>query len=283
LGAPTRTPEEAEVDEFVSSSGVDPNAKPPPKMGKPGLPEKAIVDLLSEREKDVEYAQALIDAGAYEEARAVRAIIEATDIKLQAAVARQAIEEARDYYAPQRLNAIWSEYKNRNYEFVPVAEGVYDVYVDGQLQFPGRSMEQITQDTLAMTDQVYAEQQAALAQKEAEAAAEYGGRARGEYPFELQKALDAADIAVTQAGLMTEIEVDRDMRIKLNDVTKQRIEAALRNQGILPEQAREFKYIETTEGGVQIFDGDRLVVEYVPQPNRRQNGSTFVTLAPVNQ
>ena len=80
-----------------------------------------------------------------------------------------------------------------------------------------------------------------------------------------------------------QIDVDKDMRIKLNDVTKQRIEAALRAEGILPEQAREFKYIETTEGGVQVFDGPDLIVEYVPEAKKRQDGSTFVTLAPVNQ
>ena len=283
LGAPTRTPEEAEVDEFVSSSGVDPNAMPPPKVGKPGPLNKAVTDLLTRRDQKVRWAQALIDAQQYEDARAVQDEITSIDAKLGAVVARQALAEARDYYAPQRLNAIWSEYERRNFEFVPTAEGIYDVYVDGQLQFPGMSMERITKDTLAMTDQVYAEQQAALALKEAEAYASASGTAEANYPFELQEKLDAADIAVTQAGLTMQIDVDKDMRIKLNDVTKQRIEAALRAEGILPEQAREFKYIETTEGGVQVFDGPDLIVEYVPEAKKRQDGSTFVTLAPVNQ
>ena len=283
LGAPTRTPEEAEVDEFVASSGVNANAEPPPTVGKPGPLNKAVTDLLSMREKQVRWAQALIDAGQYEDARAVQNEITSIDAKLGAVVARQALAEARDYYAPQRLNAIWSEYERRNFEFVPTAEGIYDVYVDGQLQFPGMSMEQITKDTLAMTDQVYAEQQAALAQKEAEAFASARGTAEANYPFDLQTALDAADIAVTRAGLEMEIEVGKDMRLKLNDVTKQQIEAALRAEGILPEQAREFKYIETTEGGVQVFDGPDLIVEYVPEAKKRQDGSTFVTLAPVNQ
>jgi hypothetical protein len=283
LGAPTRTSEEVMVDEFVSSIGVDPYAPPPIELGAPGQPGRAITDLLAQRDQQVQWAQALLDAEQYEDAQAVQDGIASIDAKLEAAVARQAIEEARDFNAPQRLNAIWSESRARNYEFVPVAPGVYDVYIDGQPQFSGVPMDQITQDTLAMTDQVYAERQAALAQIEAEANAKARGTAGGEYPYDLQKALDAADIAVTQAGLMTEIEVDRDMRIKLNDVTKQRIEAALRTQGILPEQAREFKYIETTEGGVQIFDGDRLVVEYVPQESQRPDGSTFVTLAPVNK
>jgi len=283
LGAPTRTSEEVMVDEFVSSIGVDPYAPPPIELGAPGQPERAITDLLAQRDQQVQWAQALLDAEQYGDAQAVQDGIALIDIKLEAAVARQAIEEARDYYAPQRLNAIWSAYKNRNFEFVPVAEGIYDVYVDGQLQFPGISMDQITQDTLTMTDQVYAQQQAELAAKFAEAQAQAGGTAAGEAPFEAEAALLAANIAVTQAGLMTEIEVDRDMRIKLNDITKQRIEASLRTQGILPEQAREFKYIETTEGGVQIFDGDRLVVEYVPRESQRSDGSTFVTLAPVNK
>jgi hypothetical protein len=163
LGAPTRTPEEVEVDEFVASSGVDPSAKPPLTVGKPGSLNKAVTDLLTQRDQKVRWAQALIDAQQYEDARAVQDEITSIDAKLGAVVARQALAEARDYYAPQRLSAIWSEYERRNFEFVPTAEGIYDVYVDGQLQFPGMSMEQITKDTLAMTDQVYAEQQAELA------------------------------------------------------------------------------------------------------------------------
>ena len=245
LGAPTRTPEEAEVDEFVASSGGDPNAKPPPKMTKPGAPWEAIVILLSEREKDVEYAQALIDAGAYEEARAVRAIIEATDIKLEAAVARQAIEEARDYYAPQRLNAIWSAKKNRNFEFVPTAEGIYDVYVDGQLQFPGMSMEQITKDTLAMTDQVYAEQQAALALKEAEAYASAIGTAEGKRFSELQMELDKANIDVEKQKLLADIAVTQDFGIKENQLRIQRL-MELTGQ-VNPD---DIEVMETAEGFV---------------------------------
>lgn len=283
LGAPTRTSEEVMVDEFVSSIGVDPYAPPPIELGAPGQPGRAITDLLTQRDQQVQWAQALLDAKQYGDAQAVQDKIASIDAKLEAAVARQAIEEARDFNAPQRLNAIWSENRARNYEFVPVASGVFDVYVDGQLQFPGMSMDQITQDTLSMTDQTYAQHQAELAARFAEAQAQAGGTAAGEAPFKAEAALLAADIAVTQAGLMTEIEVDRDMRIKLNDITKQRIEASLRTQGILPEQAREFKYVETDMGGVQIFDGDRLVVEYVPQESQRSDGSTFVTLAPVNQ
>jgi hypothetical protein len=248
LGAPTRTPEEAEVDEFIAPTGVDPNAKPPPKMAKPGAPQQAIVILLSEREKHVQYTQALIDAGAYEEALAMRAIIEVTDIKLEAAVARQAIEEARDYYAPQRLNAIWSGKKNRNFEFVPTAEGIYDVYVDGQLQFPGMSMEQITQDTLAMTDQVYAEQQAALAQKEAEAFATASGTARGEYPFELQGKLDTANIDTEKQTLLAELAVTQDFGIKENQLKIERL-AALTGQ-VDPDDIE----IEKTDEGFVIFN-----------------------------
>jgi len=271
------------VDEFVSSIGVDPYAPPPIELGAPGQPGRAITDLLTQRDQQVQWAQALLDAEQYGDAQAVQDGIASIDAKLEAAVARQAIEEARDFNAPQRLNAIWSENRARNYEFVPVAPGVFDVYIDGQPQFPGVSMDQITQDTLSMTDQAYAQRQAELATKFAEAQAQSGGSAAGEAPFKAEAALLAADIAVTQAGLMTEIEVDRDMRIKLNDLTKQRIEAALRANGVLPEQAREFKYMETDMGGVRIFDGDRLVVEYVPQENQREDGSVFVTLAPLNQ
>jgi hypothetical protein len=248
LGAPARTPEEAEVDEFVSSSGVDPNAKPPPKAGKPGPLNKAVTDLLSNREKQVRWAQALIDAGAYEEARAVQNEITSIDAKLGAVVARQAIAEARDYYAPQRLNAIWSEYENRNFEFVPVAEGIYDVYVDGQLQFPGRSMEQITQDTLAMTDQVYAEQQAALAQTEAEARAKARGTAEGEGPTKLQMALDLANIDVEKQTLLADIAVTQDFGIKENQLKIERL-AALTGQ-VDPDDIE----IEKTDEGFVIFN-----------------------------
>lgn len=193
LGGPVRSQEQISADEFIARTGVDIHAPAPPKMGEPGPPKKVIEDLLSEREKHVQYTQALIDAGAYEEARAMRATIEATDLKLEAAIARQAIEEARDFYAPQRLNAIWSDAENRNYEFVPVAEGVYDVYVDGQLQFPGMSMDQIAEQTLMMTDQAYAQRQEELAQKEAEAYATSLGASQGGLLGAQQQAVSQED------------------------------------------------------------------------------------------
>lgn len=245
LGAPTRTPEEAEVDEFVSSSGVDANAMPPPKVGKPGPLNKAVTDLLSMREKQVRWAQALIDAGQYEDARAVQNEITSIDAKLGAVVARQALAEARDYYAPQRLNAIWSEYERRNFEFVPTAEGIYDVYVDGQLQFPGMSMEQITKDTLAMTDQVYAEQQAALALKEAEAEASARGTAEGKRPSELQMELDKANIDVEKQKLLADIAVTQDFGIKENQLRIQRL-MELTGQ-VNPD---DIEVMETAEGFV---------------------------------
>jgi hypothetical protein len=284
LGAMPQTQEEIMIDDFVRTQPARGTAAPPPpKMGQPGQPGKVITDLLTQRDQHVQWAQALIAAGQYNDARAVQEQIAATDSKLEAAVARQAIEEARDYNAPQRLNAIWSEYTARNHEFVPVAPGVFDVYVDGQLQFPGRAIDEITEETLMISDQVFAQRQADLAAMYAEAQAKSGGTAAGEAPFNEQQAMLEADIAVTQAGLLAEIEVDKDMRVKVNDLTKQRLETALREQGILPQEAREFTYKDTQAGGIVVLDGGTVVVEYVPQVNKREDGTEFVTLVPVNQ
>jgi hypothetical protein len=281
LGATPRTSEQIAMDEFVLATGFDRN--PPPKMGEPGQPGKVITDLLAQRDQNVQWAQALITAGQYEDARAVQEQIAALDSRLEASVARQAIEEARDFNAPQRLNAIWSENTARNYEFVPTAPGVFDVYVDGQLQITGAQMDQITAQTLTMSDQVYAQRQADLAATEADAAAEYGGRKRGEQPYVTEQAMLAADIAVTQAGLIAQIDVDKDMNVKLNDLTKQRLEAALREQGVLPQEAREFTYKDTPAGGIVVLDGGTVVVEYIPRVNKSEDGTEFVTLVPVNQ
>jgi hypothetical protein len=281
LGATPRTSEQIAMDEFVLAIGFDRN--PPPKMGEPGQPGRAITDLLTQRDQQVQWAQALITAGQYEDARAVQEQIAALDSRLEASVARQAIEEARDFNAPQRLNAIWSENRARNYEFVPTAAGVFDVYVDGQLQITGAQMSDIAEQTLMMSDQVYAQRQADLAATEADAAAEYGGRKRGEQPYVTEQAMLAADIAVTQAGLMAQIDVDKDMNIKVNDLTKQRLEAALREQGVLPQEAREFTYKDTPAGGIVVLDGGTVVVEYIPRVNKSEDGTEFVTLVPVNQ
>lgn len=281
LGATPRSSEQIAMDEFVLATGFDRN--PPPKMGEPGQPGKAITDLLAQRDKQVQWAQALIAAGQYSDAQAVQEQIASIDSRLEASVARQAIEEARDYNAPQRLNAIWSEYTARNHEFVPTAPGVFDVYVDGQLQFPGLAMDDITKQTLMMSDQAFAQRQADLAAKFAEAEATAGGTASGEAPFEQQQALLEADIAVTQAGLMAQIDVDKDMNIKVNDLTKQRLEAALRANGVLPQEAREFTYKDTAAGGIVVLDGGTVVVEYIPRVNKSEDGTEFVTLVPVNQ
>jgi hypothetical protein len=177
LGATPRTSEQIAMDEFVIAIGFD-RARSP-KMGEPGPLGRAITDLLSEREKHVQWTQALIESGEYGEAQNVRATIAEIDIKLEAAVARQAIEEARDFNAPQRLNAIWSAHKARNYEFVPVAPRVFDVYVDGQPQFSDVPIEQIVHETLVMADKGYASMEAELAQRQAEAYATSLGAAQG--------------------------------------------------------------------------------------------------------
>lgn len=283
LGATPRSSEQIAMDEFVLATGFDRN--PPPKMGEPGLPGRAITDLLTQRDQQVQWVQALIAAGqsGSADAQAAQAQIVALDSKLEAAVARQAVEEARDFNAPQRLNAIWSENTARNYEFVPTAAGVFDVYVDGQLQITGAQMSDIAEQTLMMSDQVYAQRQADLAAKFAEAEATAGGTASGEAPFEQQQALLEADIAVTQAGLMAQIDVDKDMNIKVNDLTKQRLEAALRANGVLPQEAREFTYKDTAAGGIVVLDGGTVVVEYIPRVNKSEDGTEFVTLVPVNQ
>jgi hypothetical protein len=281
LGATPRSSEQIAMDEFVLATGFDRN--PPPKMGEPGLPGKAITDLLAQRDKQVQWAQALIAAGQYSDAQAVQEQIASIDSRLEASVARQAVEEARDFNAPQRLNAIWSENTARNYEFVPTAAGVFDVYVDGRLQITGAQMSDIAEQTLMMSDQVYAQRQADLAAKFAEAEATAGGTASGEAPFAEQQALLEADIAVTQAGLMAQIDVDKDMNIKVNDLTKQRLEAALRANGVLPQEAREFTYKDTAAGGIVVLDGGTVVVEYIPRVNKSEDGTEFVTLVPVNQ
>jgi hypothetical protein len=245
LGAPTRTSEEVMVDEFVSSIGVDPYAPPPIELGAPGQPGRAITDLLTQRDQQAQWAQALIEAEQYGDAQTVQAGIAAIDAKLEAAVARQAIEEARDFNAPQRLNAIWSENRARNYEFVPVAPGVFDVYIDGQPQSSGVPIDQITQETLFMSDQVYAGRQAELAMlTESERAKGMGQAAANVYEY----------------GQKADIDVQKALQVGLTEIDLATIKSEL---GFGETDQINFETDETT-GIILVFRNGVPEAQYAP-------------------
>lgn len=277
LGAMPQTQEEIMIDDFVRTQPARGTAAPPPpKMGQPGQPGKVITDLLAQRDQHVQWAQALIAAGQYADAQAVQEQIASVDSKLEASVARQAIEEARDYNAPQRLNAIWSEYTARNHEFVPIAPGVFDVYVDGQLQFPGLTMDNITEETLMMSDQAFAQRQADLAARFAEAEATAGGTAAGEAPFEERQATFEAALAVEKEELLAEIAVAKDFGTKENDLRIQRLKELT---GLTDANVK----VEKTDYGFAIFDGNTgdLITSYMLTQKTNEAGEPFQTYVEV--
>ena len=205
LGSTPQTQEDIMVDEFVARTGVDLNAPAPPRMGQPGQPNRAITRLMEQRDQQVQWTQALIAAGKYDDARAAQAEIMGIDTKLEAAVARLALNEATMFNAPQRLSAVWSDFTGQQYEFQPAAGGGLDVYVNGELMDQNLPMNVIEQNTLMMTDQAYAAQQAELASLTTQERVKAMGKAEANiYEYQQKAAIDAEK--ALQAGL-TEIDL----------------------------------------------------------------------------
>ena len=270
LGAQPQTPEDMMISQFATQTTVTPApaavagqaaapatpVQPLPDMGQPGQPNYAINLLLSERDKKVQVIQAQLNAGMTAEAMAAQIELAAIDSKIQGAVGLLAIEEMRDYNAPQRLNEIWTQMKQgRNYEFVPLNDGNVAVYVDGKLQIDSAPMDKIIEQTLSMTNQTYVEQQAALAavyaEEEAKALAKVGAAQ--------QTALNAADIAVTQAELVADIDVAKATGVNLAATMQKIYEYELQKLGRLPPEARNYEYRDMGDGSVGIFEGGQLL------------------------
>lgn len=223
LGAMPQTQEDVFVDNLLAQTGVTLDTTPeavvlPPPMGEPGAPNRAVTRLLSERERQLQLAQAALEFNDMQTYEAAAAKIMELDVALEAGVARMAINEARYSNAPQRLNAIWTDLTGMQYEFVPAAPGVYDTYINGELFQQNVPVETIAEETLMMADANYAQQQAALAQTRAEALAKGMGEAEANVFEYSQKAAIDAQKALT-VGL-TEIDLlamKRDLGIGVED------------------------------------------------------------------
>ena len=156
-----------------------------------------------------------------------------------------AISEARYSNAPQRLNAIWSDITGMQYEFVPAAAGVYDMYVNGDLYQQGVDMNVLAEETLMLADANYAQQQAALDQMRAEAEATGMGQA-------------AANVSEYEAKAA--IDVDKALRVGLTEID---LAAMKRDLGIGVEDKIDFQKDEQT-GIIVVFRNDTLAGQYAP-------------------
>lgn len=304
LGATPATTEQVAIDNFVASTGVDPYAPPPPApppMREPGAPNRAVAGLLSKRDQQVQLIELYTKEGLYGEADALMLELANTDIQLEAAASRLALQEATMFNAPQRLGVVWSGIYNREVEFRPTAEGGFDMLVDGELIQANMDPATLEQETLMMTDAAFAEQQAALANMTAEALAK--GRGEGQaavetaalgLPVKEAEADIAAnrDIAVAEAQaaldvqkqqVLSDIATAQDMGVKMNDVQKQQLEFILRQQGKLPAEARELQYIEGDDGSIAIFDGARRVAYFVRGETTNTAGVLVPTLQEVRE
>lgn len=286
LGAQPQTPEDMMISQFATQTTVTPapaavegQAAPPaapvqplPNMGQPGQPNYAINLLLSERDKKVQWIQAQLDAGMTTDAMTSQIELAAIDSKIQGAVGLLAIEEMRDFNAPQRLNEIFSQMKGRNYEFVPLNDGNVAVYVDGKLQIDSAPMDKIIEQTLSMTNQTYVEQQAELAAMYAEAEAKARGTATGGLPAALETAAFGADLDVTKANLLSEIAVAQATGINLAETMQKYIEHDMQQRGLL-EQTKNYQYQDMGDGAVAVFDGGKLISYYFLAEEAGPNGT----------
>jgi len=245
LGSPDRTQEDIFVDELMMRTGADQRPPAPPAMGEPGAPNRAVTRLMSERDRQVQLAQAALEFDDMQTYQAAATKIMELDIALEAGVARMAISEARYSNAPQRLNAIWSDITGMQYEFVPAAAGVYDMYVNGDLYQQGVDMNVLAEETLMLADANYAQQQAALATMEAEARAKGMGQA-------------AANVSEYEAKAA--IDVDKALRVGLTDID---LLAMKRDLGFGEQDAIDFQTVEQT-GIIMVFRNGEPTAQYTP-------------------
>jgi hypothetical protein len=214
-------------------------------MGEPGAPNRAVTRLMSERDRQVQLAQAALEFNDMQTYQAAATKIMELDIALEAGVARMAISELRYSNAPQRLNAILTEITGMQHEYVPTAAGVYDKYVNGELYQQGMDMNAIAEETLMLADANYAQQQAALATMEAEARAKGMGQA-------------AANVSEYEAKAA--IDVDKALSVGLTELD---LLAMKRDLGFGEQDAIDFQTDEQT-GIIMVFRNGEPTAQYRP-------------------
>jgi hypothetical protein len=245
LGSPDRTQEDIFVDELMMRTGADQRPPAPPAMGEPGAPNRAVTRLMSERDRQVQLAQAALEFNDMQTYQAAASKIMELDVALEAGVARMAISELRYSNAPQRLNAILTEITGMQHEYVPTAAGVYDKYVNGELYQQGMDMNAIAEETLMLADANYAQQQAALATMEAEARAKGMGEA-------------AANVSEYEAKAA--IDVDKALSVGLTELD---LLAMKRDLGFGEQDAIDFQTDEQT-GIIMVFRNGEPTAQYRP-------------------
>lgn len=245
LGSPDRTQEDVFVDELMARTGADQRAPAPPAMGEPGAPNRAVTRLMSERDRQVQLAQAALEFNDMQTYQAAASKIMELDIALEAGVARMAISEARYSNAPQRLNAIWSEITGMQYEFVPTAAGVYDMYVNGDLYQQGVDMNVLADETLMLADANYAQQQSALDMMRAEAEA---------------KGMGQAEANIYEYGEKAEIDAKKALTVGLTEID---LLAMKRDLGFGEQDAIDFQKDEQT-GIIMVFRNGEPTAQYRP-------------------
>lgn len=219
LGSPSRTQEDVFLSELMSRTGNESKPLPlPPAMGQPGAPDRFVRQALAEREQQVQLAQAALefrDARTYE---AAASKIMELDNALEAGLARLAIQEVEYYNAPQRLSAIWSDYKGADIEFRPGNDGALDIYTNGTLSQRNAPLSSIREQTLAMTDATYAEQAAAMDQLRRKNDIENMSKAQaGVFVAEQQSRID---LQAQRLKALTQADIDqlrRDLGLSTDD------------------------------------------------------------------
>jgi len=245
LGSPDRTQEDIFVDELMMRTGADQRPPAPPPMGEPGAPNRAVTRLMAERDRQVQLAQAALEFNDMQTYQAAASKIMELDIALEAGVARMAISEARYSNAPQRLNAIWSDITGMQYEFVPTAAGVYDMYVNGDLYQQGVDMNVLAEETLMLADANYAQQQSALDMMRAEAEA---------------KGMGQAEANIYEYGGKAAIDVDKALSVGLTEID---LMAMKRDLGFGDQDQIDFQKDENT-GMILVFRNGEPTAQYRP-------------------
>jgi hypothetical protein len=254
LGAMPQTQEELMIDDFVRTQPARGTAAPPPpRMGEPGAPNRAITQLLAQRDQQAQWVQALIAAGQYSDAQTVQTEIMNIDTKLEAAVGRLALNEAVMFNAPQRLNAVWSDISGQQYEFIPTAQGGFDVYVNGELLDQNLPMDVIEANTLSMTDQVYAAQQSELATLTA---------------TERAKGMGAAEANIYEYGQKAAIDVDKALQVGITELD---LLSMKRDLGFGDQDQIDFQKDENT-GIILVLRNGVLAGQYAPMTTTGPTG-----------
>lgn len=245
LGTPDRTQEDIFVDELMMRTGADQRPPALPPMGEPGAPNRAVTRLMAERDRQVQLAQAALEFNDMQTYQAAASKIMELDVALEAGVARMAISEARYSNAPQRLNAIWSDITGMQYEFVPTAVGVYDMYVNGDLYQQGVDMDTLANETLMLADTNYAQQQAALDQMRLEAQA---------------KGMGQAEANIYEYGGKAEIDARKALSVGLTEID---LMAMKRDLGFGDQDQIDFQKDENT-GMILVFRNGEPSGQYAP-------------------